>query len=50
MYAYNQNHKDYTCNQRSECDKAIDVIVAYQPPFFLEEVIENEKTQQKLNL
>lgn len=47
---YNFGVKTYKSIKRKECDKAIEIIVAYQPPYFLEQLIENENAQQKLSI
>ena len=43
---YNFGVKSYKSIKRSQCDKAIEVINAYQPPFFLAQMIDNENAQQ----
>ena len=43
---YNFAVKSYKSIKRSECDKAIEIINAYKLPFFLEQMIENENSQQ----
>lgn len=45
---YNFNVRSYKAIKRSECDKAIEIINSYQPPFFLAQTIENENAQQTL--
>lgn len=47
---YNFGVKTYKSIKRKECDKAIEIIVAYQPPYFLEQLIENENAQQRLSI
>lgn len=47
---YNFGVKSYKSIKRSQCDKAIEVIIAYQPPFFLQEQIDNENAQQNFGL
>lgn len=43
---YNFGCRSYKSIKRSQCDKAIEVIQRYEPPFFLEEMIENENAQK----
>lgn len=47
---YNFGIKSYKSIKRSECDKAIEVINSYQPPFFLQQQIDSENTQQSFGL
>lgn len=47
---YNFGVKTYKSIKRKECDKAVEIIVAYQPPYFLEQLIENENAQQRLSI
>ena len=47
---YNFGVSSYKQIKRSECDKAIEIINAYQPPFFLQQEIEGENAQQTLNV
>jgi hypothetical protein len=47
---YNFCCRSYKSIKRSQCDKAIDIIQKYEPPFFLAQQIENENNQQKLDL
>ena len=47
---YNFSVNSYKSIKRSECDKAIEIIDAYQPPFFLQQLIDNENKQQKLSV
>ncbi len=47
---YNFGVKSYKSIKRSQCDKAIEIIHRYEPPFFLAQMIENENAQQALNL
>lgn len=45
---YNFGVKSYKSIKRSQCDKAIEIISTYQPPFFLLTEIDNENAQQSL--
>lgn len=45
---YNFNVRSYRAIKRSECEKAIEIVNAYQPPFHLAQTIENENAQQTL--
>lgn len=45
---YNFGVKSYKSIKRSQCDKAIEIILSYQPPFFLQQMIENENAQQMI--
>lgn len=45
---YNFSVRSYKAIKRSQCDKAVEIINFYQPPFFLAEQIENENAQQRL--
>lgn len=47
---YNFGIKSYKSLRRSECDKAIEIINNYQPPFFLEQEISAENLQQRFDL
>lgn len=47
---YNFGVKSYKSIKRSECDKAIEIINNYQPPFFLQQEIEAENAQQRLDV
>ena len=47
---YNFGVSSYKQIKRSECDKAVEIINAYQPPFFLQQEIEGENAQQTLNV
>lgn len=47
---YNFGVKSYKSIKRSQCDKAIEVINTYQPPFFLAQLIDNENSQHMLDL
>lgn len=47
---YNFGVKSYKSIKRSDVDKAIEIIEAYQPPFFLQQMIENENAQQRLEM
>ncbi len=47
---YNFGVKSYKSIKRSQCDKAIEIIYRYEPPFFLAQQIDNENAQQSLNL
>lgn len=46
---YNFGVTSYKQIKRSECDKAISVIDNYQPPFFLQQEIEAENAQQRID-
>lgn len=45
---YNFGTRSYKAIKRSECDKAIEIINAYQPPFFLQQEIDNANSQMNL--
>lgn len=47
---YNFGVKSYKSIKRSQCDKAIEVIQRYEPPFFLAQQIESVNAQQSLDL
>ena len=47
---YNFGVKSYKSIKRSQCDKAIEVIQKYEPPFFLAQQIESVNAQQTLDL
>lgn len=47
---YNFNIKSYKSIKRCECDKAIEIINEYQPPFFLQQRINIENLQQKFDM
>lgn len=47
---YNFGVKSYKSIKRSDVDKAIEIIEAYQPPFFLEQMIESENAQMRLEM
>lgn len=47
---YNFGVRSYKAIKRSQCDKALEIIGSYQPPFFLMEQIENSNAQQILDL
>lgn len=47
---YNFGVTSYKQIKRSECDKAIEIINNYQPPFFLQQEIEAENAQQRLDV
>lgn len=47
---YNFGVRSYMTIKRSQCDKALEIIETYQPPFFLAEQIENANAQEELNL
>lgn len=47
---YNFGVKSYKSIKRSQCDKAIEVIQRYEPPFFLSQQIESVNAQQTLGL
>lgn len=42
--------KSYKSLKRNQCDKALEIINDYEPPFFLAEQIENENAQGQLDL
>lgn len=44
---YNFGISSYKSIKRSECDKALEIINNYQPPFFLQQEIEAENAQQR---
>lgn len=51
MYAnlkYNFGTRSYKAIKRCQCDKAIEIIQSYQPPFFLQQTIETMNAQGKL--
>lgn len=43
---YNFGIRSYKSIKRSQCDKAVEIIRKYEPPFFLAEMIRNENAQQ----
>lgn len=45
---YNFGVKSYKSIKRSQCDKAIEVIQRYEPPFFLAVMIDNENSQHTM--
>lgn len=45
---YNFSVRSYKAIKRCECDKAIEIVNSYQPPFFLQQAIENENAQQRI--
>lgn len=45
---YNFSVRSYKAIKRCECDKAIEIVNSYQPPFFLQQTIENENSQQRM--
>lgn len=45
---YNFGVRSYKSIKRSQCDKAVEVINSYQPPYFLQEQIDNANMQQSL--
>lgn len=45
---YNFGVKSYKSIKRSQCDKAIEVIQRYEPPFFLTVMIDNENSQHTM--
>lgn len=45
---YNFGVKSYKSIKRSQCDKAIEVIQKYEPPFFLTVMIDNENSQHTM--
>lgn len=47
---YNFGVKSYKSIKRSQCDKAIEVIQKYEPPFFLAQQIESVNAQRSLDL
>lgn len=47
---YNFGVKSYKSIKRNQCDKEIEIISRYEPPFFLEQQIESENAQQTLDL
>lgn len=47
---YNFGVKSYKSIKRSQCDKAIEVIQKYEPPFFLAQQIESVNAQQTFDL
>lgn len=47
---YNFSVRSYKSIKRSQVDKAIEVVHNYQPPFFLSQLIDNENSQQMMNL
>ena len=47
---YNFGVKSYKSIKRCQCEKAIEIIQRYEPPFFLAEMIDNENAQQTLGL
>lgn len=47
---YNFGVRSYKSIKRSQCDKAIEIIQKYEPPFFLAQQIENVNAQQKLDI
>lgn len=47
---YNFGVKSYKSIKRSQCEKAIEVIRKYEPPFFLAQQIESVNAQQTLDL
>lgn len=47
---YNFGVRSYKAIKRSQCDKALEIIGSYQPPFFLMEQIENSNAQQILDI
>lgn len=47
---YNFGVRSYKSIKRCESDKAIEIIEAYQPPFFLEQLINGENAQLRLEV
>ena len=47
---YNFGVRSYKSIKRSQCDKAIEIVNRYKPPFFLEQAIENENAQHRFDL
>lgn len=45
---YNFSVGSYKSIKRSECEKAVEIINNYQPPFFLQQEIDAENSQQRL--
>lgn len=45
---YNFGVRSYKSIKRSQCDRAVEVINSYQPPYFLQEQIDNANMQQSL--
>lgn len=45
---YNFGVKSYKSIKRSQCDKAIEIIQRYEPPFFLTVMIDNENSQHTM--
>lgn len=45
---YNFGAKSYKSIKRSQCDKAIEIIQRYEPPFFLTVMIDNENSQHTM--
>ena len=45
---YNFGVRSYKSIKRSQCDRAVEVINSYQPPYFLQEQIDNANMQQRL--
>lgn len=46
---YNFGVRSYKSIKRSQCDKAIEVIQRYEPPFFLAELIDRENVQKTID-
>ncbi|MCD7724270.1 MAG: ORF6C domain-containing protein [Clostridiales bacterium] len=47
---YNFGCKSYKSIKRSQTDRAIEIIQRYEPPFFLQQTIENENAQERLDI
>lgn len=47
---YNFGIKSYKSLKRSDCEKALEIINDYQPPFFLQQEIDMENAQQRFAL
>ena len=45
---YNFGVRSYKSIKRNQCDKAVEVINAYQTPYFLQEQIDDANMQQRL--
>lgn len=47
---YNFGVKSYKSIKRSQCDKAIEIIQRYEPPFFLAQQIDSTNAQQRMDI
>jgi prophage antirepressor-like protein len=47
---HNFGVRSYKSIKRSQCDKAIEIIQRYEPPYFLEEIIDNVNRQQRFDI